>query len=174
MPVHASNRKAQPRFAGCLPGNVLRIPALSRMLTCSKIYHDIPFAHRQHHHAGHCALIHGHNWSFKFTFAASHTDANGFVIDFGALQFIRDWLDAQFDHACVFNRDDPWRETLVAAAPTAFKVLVLESCSCEGIAEHVFRAIDPLVRQQTAARARLIEVEVFEDSRNSARFHPES
>ena len=52
------------------------------MLTCKKSYRDIPFAHRQHHHDGHCAFIHGHNWDITLTFACSKTDANGFVVDF--------------------------------------------------------------------------------------------
>ncbi len=144
------------------------------MLTCSKIYHDIPFAHRQHRHEGHCALIHGHNWSFRFTFGATAPDANGFVVDFGRVRFIRDWLERNFDHACVFNREDPLREALVAAAPAAFKVVVVESCSCEGIAAHTFAALDPLVRAETGGRAFLLEVEVFEDSRNSAAFRPDA
>jgi 6-pyruvoyltetrahydropterin/6-carboxytetrahydropterin synthase len=143
------------------------------MLTCSKIYHDIPFAHRQHRHAGHCALIHGHNWSFRFTFGARAPDENGFVVDFGRLGFIRAWLVQTFDHACVFNRDDPWREAIVAAAPAAYRPVVLERCSCEGIAEFAFREVDPLVRNETSGRVFLVEVEVFEDSRNSARFRPD-
>ncbi len=91
------------------------------MFTCSKTYHDIPFAHRQHRHAGHCAFVHGHNWSFRFTFGAEEPDENGFVVDFGRVKFIRDWLAQHFDHACVFNRDDPMRATIVGTAPEAYK-----------------------------------------------------
>jgi len=142
------------------------------MVTCSKIYHDIPFAHRQHRHSGHCALLHGHNWSFRFTFGAQEADTNGFVVDFGCLKYIRTWLDEQFDHACVFNREDPMREAIVAAAPQVFKIRILENCSCEGLAAYAFEQVDPLVRTATEGRAYLIEVEVFEDSRNSARYRP--
>lgn len=142
------------------------------MITCSKIYHDIPFAHRQHRHAGHCSCVHGHNWSFRFTFGAHQPDENGFVIDFGRVKFIRAWLEERFDHACVFNRDDPLRETLVAVDPAAFKVLVVASCSCEGLAEYAFHGIEPLVREHTGGRAFLVEVEVYEDSRNSATYRP--
>ena len=53
------------------------------MMNCKKTYSDIPFAHRQHLHDGHCALIHGHNWSFTVTFSCHETDLNGFVVDFG-------------------------------------------------------------------------------------------
>ena len=43
-------------------------------VTCSKRYSDIPFAHRQHKHDGHCAFIHGHNWAFELTFVATSLD----------------------------------------------------------------------------------------------------
>lgn len=142
------------------------------MFTCSKTYTDIPFAHRQHRHEGHCALVHGHNWTLRFTFVAVQLDENGFVVDFGGLKYIREWIDRALDHACLFNADDPLREALVGAAPGAWKPLIVESCSAEGIARFVFEAIDPMVRERTADRARLKSVEVAEDSRNAARYAP--
>ena len=140
------------------------------MFTCSKLYADIPFAHRQHRHDGDCALIHGHNWSFRFTFGCARPDANGFVIDFGRLEFIREWLAHRLDHACVFNADDPALPALLTGHGRLFKTYTVPSCSCEGIAEHVFHAIDPLVRQASGGRARLVALEVTEDSRNSAQY----
>jgi len=143
------------------------------MLTCSKIYTDIPFAHRQHRHDGHCSLIHGHNWSIRLTFGAKKTDPNGFVVDFGRLRFLRDWIARHLDHACLFNEDDPLRETLIRAAPMAYKTYLLPSCSCEGLAEHLFSIFDAMVREDTDGRAHLVEVEIREDSRNSARYRPD-
>ena len=140
------------------------------MLTCEKIYPDIPFAHRQHRHDGHCAFVHGHNWAFVFTFGCHETDACGFVVDFGKLKFIRRWLEDTFDHACVFNESDPLREALVAAAPGAWKPVVLDDCSCEGLARYVFGQVDAQVRAETGGRAFVVAVEVREDGRNSARY----
>ena len=76
------------------------------MLTCKKTYRDIPFAHRQHTHDGHCVFIHGHNWSITLTFACREVDVNGFVIDFGKLRYIKNWIDERLDHACLFNEND--------------------------------------------------------------------
>ena len=143
------------------------------MFTCSKLYADIPFAHRQHRHGGRCALVHGHNWSLRFTFACGRMDGNGFVVDFGGLKYIRAWIEGTLDHACLFNADDPLRETLVAAAPGVWKPVVVQNCSAEGIARFVFDAIDPMVRKHTDGRAWLQSVEVFEDSRNSAIYAPD-
>lgn len=142
------------------------------MLSCSKTYTDIPFAHRQHRHAGHCAYIHGHNWSLTFTFGCARPDENGFVVDFGGLKYIRQWIDKHLDHACVFNADDPMKDVLFEAAPGVWKAVVVPNCSCEGLAEWVFKSVDPLVREHTAGRAWLLAVEVGEDSRNAAKYAP--
>jgi 6-pyruvoyltetrahydropterin/6-carboxytetrahydropterin synthase len=142
------------------------------MFTCSKTYTDIPFAHRQHRHAGHCAFVHGHNWSFTFVFGCHALDANGFVVDFGELKYIRRWFDEHLDHACVFNHDDPLREALVAAAPAAYKPYIVENCSAEGLAKHTHEIVDELVRRKTHERVFVVETRVAEDARNAAAYRP--
>ena len=142
------------------------------MISCRKRFTDIPFAHRQPNHGGHCAFVHGHNWAVTVTFACSETDANGFVVDFGDLKFLRTWIDDHLDHACVFATGDPLRETLVAAAPQAWKVYVMDDCSCEGLARHLFEVFDPMVREHTGGRAWVTSVEVEEDTRNAATYAP--
>ena len=139
------------------------------MYTCSKTYSDIPFAHRQHKHQGHCNLIHGHNWSFKFTFTCLELDDKGFVVDFGDLKFIAKWLE-QLDHAYVYNRGDRETEKLLLNHPDLFKAYPVESCSAEGLAKHAFDQVSQLLNQHLGARVSLQSVEVFEDSRNAARY----
>lgn len=146
-------------------------------LTCSKLYTDIPFAHRQHKHEGHCSLIHGHNWSFEFTFATDRPDECGFVIDFGKLQWLKEYL-MQFDHALVLNMDDPYLETLhrllidmpaTFSHPTKFaKIVTVPDCSCEGLAKHLFEQVGHLLHTRTAGRVWLAHVRVLEDSKNYA------
>lgn len=140
------------------------------MITCRKTYTDIPFAHRQHNHDGHCALIHGHNWAFTLTFGCHQADPNGFVVDFGKLKFIKKWIEEKLDHSCVFNASDPLREQIIASCPTAWRAYVVPSCSCEGLAQHLFEVFDCLVRDQTSDRAFLVSLEVIEDSKNSATY----
>jgi len=142
------------------------------MLTCKKSYRDIPFAHRQHIHDGHCALIHGHNWTITLTFACTSTDANGFVVDFGKLGYLKDWISANLDHACLFNADDPMREELLGKYGNLFKAYTLPNCSCEGIAQHLYEVFDPKVRDATNDRTWIVAVEIEEDSKNSACYTP--
>ena len=140
------------------------------MYTCRKSYRDIPFAHRQHNHDGHCAFIHGHNWAFTFEFAARTLDETGFVIDFGKLGFIRQEIKARFDHAYVYNRGDEASLRLVGAEGALFKGLEVERCSCEGIARYLLELIQPMVRSASGGRVWLAAVEVEEDSKNCARY----
>jgi 6-pyruvoyltetrahydropterin/6-carboxytetrahydropterin synthase len=142
------------------------------MFSCRKTYSDIPFAHRQDTHDGHCALIHGHNWTFTFEFSADTLDGTGFVIDFGKLGFIRDEIARRFDHAYVYNRGDAASQGLVEAHPALFKPLEVDRCSCEGIARYLLELLDPTVRAATGGRVWISAVEVEEDSKNSASYAP--
>lgn len=142
------------------------------MITCSKTYNDIPFAHRQHHHQGHCRFIHGHNWAITLTFACRETDENGFVIDFGGLKFIKQWLGKNLDHACVLNEDDPQRDHLLSQLDGMIKPLIVENCSSEGLARHFHAVFDEMVRDQTEGRVWIQGIEVREDSRNASQYTP--
>ena len=140
------------------------------MTTITKRYSEIPFAHRAHRDPGHCSRIHGHSWTFEFTWAGE-PDERGWVLDFGALGWLRDYINANFDHACLFNADDPALSFLLAEFGTLFKPLVMPSCSSEGIARYLYEAVSKLcVRQGIIAR--LLTVTVREDSKNSATYTP--
>ena len=118
------------------------------MLTCKKTYRDIAFAHRQHLHAGHCSFIHGHNWGISLTFACQAPDANGFVVDFGELKYIKRWIDEHLDHACLFNQDDPNIIPLLEQYGSLFKAYILPNCSCEGIAQHIHDIFDAKLKSE--------------------------
>jgi 6-pyruvoyltetrahydropterin/6-carboxytetrahydropterin synthase len=149
------------------------------ILTCSKRYDDLPFAHRQPNHDGHCAWIHGHNWSFEFEFAADTPDECGFVIDFGKLKWLRAWIEERFDHTLVLNEDDPHLPYLRSALDTQpgdrgvgpfAKIIALPDCSSEGLSRWLFETVNSLLAAQTDGRVSVVKVRVIEDSRNSATY----
>jgi 6-pyruvoyltetrahydropterin/6-carboxytetrahydropterin synthase len=55
----------------------------------------------------HCHLVHGYALSFKFTFAQTHLDARGWVMDFGGLKELKHRLKETFDHVLAVAEDDP-------------------------------------------------------------------
>jgi 6-pyruvoyltetrahydropterin/6-carboxytetrahydropterin synthase len=135
-------------------------------LTCAKSYADIPIAHRQPHHDGHCSLVHGHSWTIRVTFAAETLDRNGFVVDFGGLGYLRDWIERHLDHGILLAHDDDDGRAMVRAQPTLFKPYYLEHPSCEGLSAEVFRVFRGLVREREGERVEVVRVEVWEDPRN--------
>lgn len=137
------------------------------MTTCSKIYRDIPFAHRAPGHDGHCKTIHGHNWTFEFEFEGEKDPATGFVVDFGTLQPLKAWLDL-FDHALVLSMDDPHRNEIkeLLAKLGIDNVMVVEDCSCEGLAELALCSGRAIVEELTKYRATVKKVTLWEDSKN--------
>lgn len=138
------------------------------MHTCEKIYTDIPIGHIQHRHSGHCSFVHGHNWSLKLTFVCDELDSLGFVVDFGGLKCISRWISENLDHACMFAASDAEGLKMLNAFPHLFKPYILENCSAEGLATHLFDVFDALVRRETGGRARLKAIKVGEDSKNFA------
>jgi 6-pyruvoyltetrahydropterin/6-carboxytetrahydropterin synthase len=141
------------------------------MLTCSKTYRDIPLGHRQPFHPGRCSLIHGHNWAIRITFTADRVDPNGFVVDFGELHYLKDWIDQNLDHACVFSATDPLRSRIEEmAAAGLLKPLFIDNASCEGLARHLYETFNPMVTADTEGRAHILSIDLEEDSRNSATY----
>lgn len=149
---------------------------MSQFVTCSKKYSDIPFAHRQHNHDGHCAWIHGHNWGIEIEFQASSLDINNFVVDFGKLKFIKRWIDENLDHALLINESDPEREYILSVLQFSdiqlAKILVVPDGSAEGLAEWLWSVFDVMVRRETDGRAWIRRLSVYEDGKNSATFMP--
>jgi 6-pyruvoyltetrahydropterin/6-carboxytetrahydropterin synthase len=147
------------------------------LITCTKRFDNFPFAHRQHNHDGHCAYIHGHNWSFEFEFAATRLDANGFVVDFGKLGWLKDILNHNFDHTLLLNADDPCLHqlcdlltgrSLQVGLEQLADIRVVPNGGAEGLALYVHELVTPLLLKHTQDRVHIARVTVFEDNRNSA------
>ena len=144
------------------------------MFTCSKIYRDIPFAHRQFRHEGRCAFLHGHNWAIEIEFGCRQLDERGFVVVFGGLGFLKQWIDQNLDHACLFAKADPEREALLRDYGRLFKPLIIDSVSTEGIAKFLFETFDPMVRREFGDRAWIRQLILHEDTKNTARYQPDA
>ena len=86
---------------------------------------------------------------------------------------LKTWINQHLDHACLFNADDPETAALLANAGDLFKPYILPNCSCEGIAQHLHGIFDQMVRAETSGRVWVTEIEIIEDSKNSAAYRPE-
>lgn len=138
-------------------------------LTIKKKYTDLPFSHRQPKHSGHCRFVHGHNVTFEFTFAAKELDENGFVVDFGKLKFLKDYLYKMFDHTFLIPLDDPemkiWEDLY---SKNLIDLRIVPDVSAEGLSIFILEKANEILNTQTNNRVSVVEVTVWEDEKNSA------
>ena len=137
----------------------------------SKTFRNYPCSHRRHRHEGHCAHIHGYSRSFTLWFRCRARTENGFVMDFGALKPVKQWLEANFDHTLLLDSDDPliprFRELEELGA---CRLVVFEDVGMEGTAQYVMNWVSAWLEETTDGRVWLHSVEVRENDKNSARF----
>ena len=55
----------------------------------------------------HCSLLHGYALSFSFQFGCEQLDDKNWVVDFGGLKDLKEWLKDNFDHQIAVDKDDP-------------------------------------------------------------------
>ena len=147
------------------------------MVTCTKKFEGLPFAHRQHSHDGHCAYIHGHSWTFQLTFASDFPDANGFVLDFGKMGVLKEFFAHQFDHTLVIAESDPQLPLFKQMNNDGLcRLIVVDSPSAEGLATYVYSHVTALLsiieQAGNPRNVRLVEVICFEEPKAFATFIP--
>jgi 6-pyruvoyltetrahydropterin/6-carboxytetrahydropterin synthase len=129
-------------------------------------------AFRQPKADSHCNRVHGYSLSFALMFEADALDKNGWVIDFGALKQIKNWLEFRFDHKTVIAADDPHLAYFEQGHELkVLDLVVLPAVGCEKFAEYVFAYVkDWLVDFKHAPRVELVSVKVSEHGANSATY----
>ena len=139
----------------------------------TKHYDNYPCAHRQWKHLGYCALVHGYSRSFTFTFGAHTLDDCGFAVDFGKCRWIKDHLDALFDHTLLLAPDDPLMHTFRSLERDgACRIVTLPyGPGMEGTAQYLCEYVDAALRLQSKGRCWVEQVEARENSKNSAIYH---
>lgn len=156
---------------------VLNIPQPVRELFQStKLIDGFSTTFRQWRADGtHCKFLHGYSLSFRITFEGD-LDEKNWVYDFGfgkRLKYenwtIKQWFDYMFDHTTVISETDPELETFYKMEEKGIiQLRVLPEVGCEMFAKFVFETLNPLVLKDTNDRVRILSVECFEHSKNSA------
>jgi len=143
------------------------------MQTITKSYRDLPAAHRQPNHDGHCRLVHGHNWGFDITIACDMLDENGFVLDVGKMKSVKARLEELFDHTLLINYEDPLVDNFKIMDQQGLVNLVLvPNCGMEGLAKFVCHDVQRLLEATfgTERGLQVTEVVCLEDSKNIATY----
>jgi len=128
-------------------------------------------AFRQWRADSHCNLIHGYALQFEFTFGCGELDERQWVVDFGGLKPLKEWLAHMFDHTYLAAADDPQMDTFLDLAKKDLVDLrIVSSTGCERFAELAFREGDKIVKELTANSCWVHSVAVREHQANGAIF----
>ena len=63
--------------------------------------------HRLMNHPGKCANLHGHSYKAIFTVEGDLDEETGMVLDFYYFGAVKEHIDKKYDHAFMFNSQDP-------------------------------------------------------------------
>lgn len=122
----------------------------------------------------HCSLLHGYAISVGLEFEAAILDGRNWVVDFGGLGDVKDYLRQCFDHTLLVAEDDPHIDTLTGLAGLGLaNCIVLPRVGCEAFAEHIASYVQKWLKDKGLNdRVGLVKVEVREHGANSAIYYP--
>lgn len=126
---------------------------------------------RQWRADSHCRFFHGYALSFRLEFASDTLNENNWVIDFGSLKPIKQFLVESFDHKLVMAHDDPALRTMQGVAGTfeCADILILDNVGCEAFAKLVYDKVAVwLDATEQSNRVKILSVECCEHAGNSA------
>ena len=125
-------------------------------------------AFRQWRADSHCNLIHGYALQFEFTFGGSELDERNWIVDFGGLKPLKEWLKHMFDHTYLVAEDDPELDTFVDLAKKDLVDLrIVSATGCERFAEMAFDKADEIVKDISNGRCWVQSATVREHAHNS-------
>ena len=126
-------------------------------------------AFRQWKAKSHCNLIHGYALQFEFTFGGNELDESNWIVDFGGLKPLKEWLKHMFDHTYLVAEDDPELDTFVDLAKKDLVDLrIVSATGCERFAEMAFDKADEIVKDISNGRCWVQSATVREHAHNSA------
>ncbi len=126
-------------------------------------------AFRQWKADSHCNLIHGYALQFEFTFGGNELDDRNWIVDFGGLKPLKNWLAEMFDHTYLVATNDPELETFkMLDEKGLIDLRMVGGTGCELFAEMAFDKADEIVKELTDGRCWVQRVTVREHEANSA------
>ena len=125
-------------------------------------------AFRQWRADSHCNLIHGYALGFEITFESETLDDRNWVIDFGDLGVLKQYLKDTFDHTTVIAEDDPMiQDFIYLEDKDLINLKIMSNVGCEAFAQEVYE----FCRERYECERVIVKsVRVFEHGANSAVF----
>lgn len=135
------------------------------MYKVTKTYgHDLGLSccFRQWRASSHCAQLHGYAIAVKLEFVSDSLDHRNWVIDFGALKPVKDYLVELFDHKTLLAKDDPELDRFIELAEIGLiELRTLDAVGCEAFAETVFKFVDGWLTENKWKESKDMDEPVF-------------
>lgn len=125
-----------------------------------------PCCHRQWRDDGHCAYLHGYDRWVEIEWEGER-DHRGWVVDFGALKEIKDWLEHMYDHTTLISPDDPYLDLFHNLNEQNALDIRVTDPTMEGMAELVATKAITWTKNN-APNAKVVRVECWENEKNCA------
>jgi 6-pyruvoyltetrahydropterin/6-carboxytetrahydropterin synthase len=126
-------------------------------------------AFRQWRADSHCNLIHGYALQFELQFGGEKLDEKNWIVDFGGLKPLKEWLKYMFDHTYLIASDDPKKGIFYELEKESLIDLrLVDAVGCERFAEMVFDKAQEIIQDLYGDRCWVESVTVREHESNSA------
>lgn len=120
-------------------------------------------AHRLHPYEGLCANLHGHRFLANITYASDALNEEGMVIDFKEIKrSIGQWIDTHWDHAFIYNRDDPLGSEIAHLLVTRRSGSRVFAIDGNPSAENLARTLFARAQELCPVDIEVVSVQVFE------------
>ena len=147
-------------------------------IKATKVFKYRPCGHAQYFDLepdgspGECASIHGYDREVEFTFAGD-IDDHGWIVPFGELAPVKQFLEYYFDHVTVLPADDPRlnqiTDNLTVPGGLLGTLRVLPSgVSMEMSSLFIWEHVNHYIYKVTHGRCYVERVRVYEHNRNDA------
>ncbi len=138
----------------------------------TKRFGPISTGHRQWRAENHCAFIHGYGRIVEITFGCKELDDKGWVVDFGGLRHVKEFLERNWDHKVLIASDDPHLDKIEAMQKLGLvQVTTMYPPYGPGIelsAKWVLDKVNVIVYGESQGRCWVEKVQIWEHENNSA------
>lgn len=142
-----------------------------------KRFGPISTSHRQFRAAelresSRCAWIHGYGRIVEIEFAGSRLDERGWIVDYGDLRHIKDWIESEWDHRTLISSQDPLLNELQALHDLGgININVMDASKgygpgIEQSCKYIFDYVDEWIYNRTHQRCWVQSVKISEHENN--------
>lgn len=121
----------------------------------------------------HCQFLHGYALKVVLVFQCETLDDRKWVVDFGGLKEVKQWIMDTFDHKTLVAKDDPeYANFKQMHVWSVIDMVTVDNVGCESFAKMIWDYIFTDLMSSEAERIRecIVRVEVHEHGGNMAAY----